>query len=125
MNNFVRDALTGQNIVLYGDGSTRRSYLYGSDAAAWLLGIMLNGEDGEVYNVGGLRPYSHREVAEMVASKCTENPKIVYKYQRDLTGRSYDFLPDLTKTQAKLGLSQVVELEDAINRVMNWYPREI
>jgi nucleoside-diphosphate-sugar epimerase len=124
-NNFIRDALSGNHIRLHGDGSTRRSYLYGSDAAAWLLRILSDGMDGEVYNVGGALPVSHAAVAEMVASRTSPPPQLVYKVQPALTSRRSDFFPDLNNTKSKLRLSQAFEVDDAIERAMQWHAHRL
>lgn len=122
-NNFIRDALSGNDIRLHGDGATRRSYLYGSDAAAWLLKILVDGRDGAVYNLGGARPVSHAAVAEIVASCTVPTPRLVYKSRPGATGRRHDFFPDLANVQSMLGLSQAFEIEAAIKRAINWHAR--
>ena len=53
LNNFIRDAFNGVPIRILGNENTRRSYIYGSDAAVWMLNILLNGKNGTAYNVGG------------------------------------------------------------------------
>lgn len=122
-NNFIRDAILGNDIRLHGDGTTRRSYLYGSDVACWLLRILIDGQDGEVYNLGGARPVSHTQAAEMVAASTIPEPRLVYKSQPATTGRSHDFFPDISKLQSKFGLQQAFEVEDAIERAMHWHAR--
>lgn len=122
-NNFIRDALLGNSIRLHGDGATRRSYLYGSDAAAWILRILVDGLDGELYNVGGKLQISHAEIAEMVASRTVLKPLLIYKSQPVNTGRRHDFFPDLVNLESKLGLTQAFEIEVAIERTMHWHAR--
>jgi nucleoside-diphosphate-sugar epimerase len=124
-NNFLRDALSGNDIRLHGDGATRRSYLYGSDAAAWLLKILIDGQDGEVYNVGGGQPVSHADVARLVAERTTPTPQLAYKSQPAAGGRRHDFFPDLRQVRDRLGLQQAFEAEAAIARAMQWHARRL
>lgn len=124
-NNFIRDALSGNDIRLHCDGATRRSYLYGSDAASWLLRILIDGEDGEVYNLGGAVPISHSKFAEMVSIRTVPAPKIVYRSQPFQTGRRDDFYPDLSKVKLRLGLSQAFEVEEALERTMQWHAHNL
>ena len=121
LNNFIRDALAGNDIRLHDDGATRRSYIYGSDAAAWLLKILLDGLDGDVYNLGGGEPISHAEVAHIVAENTVPNPQLVYKSQLTNDGRRHDFSPDLLHVQSALGLRQAFDIRTAVERTMHWH----
>lgn len=121
LNNFIRDALAGNDIRLHGDGSTRRSYLYGSDVASWLLKILVDGKDGEIYNLGGSQPFSHAEIANVIASYITPAPKLIFKSEPIHGGRRQDFFPDLTKVQLQLGLKQAFNINESIGRAMHWY----
>jgi len=120
-NNFMRDALLGNIIRLHGDGATRRSYLYGSDAACWLLKILIDGLDSEVYNVGGSVAITHAEFAVKVAARATPTPQLVYKSQPTSNRRCHDFYPDVSSVQAKLGLTQAIDINAAIDRSMLWH----
>lgn len=121
VNSFIRDALSGVSIRVYGDGSTRRSYVYGSDAAAWLLRFLVDGQSGEVYNLGGAKPISHAAVAEIVASKTLSTPQVLYKTQPSASGRCFDFFPDSSKVTLRFGLTQAFEAEAAVERTMLWH----
>lgn len=122
-NNFIRDALTGNNIRIHGDGAIRRSYLYGSDAASWLLRILVDGQDGEVYNTGGQTPVSHEEMANITASLTVPNPLLSYKSQSAKVGRCHDFFPDVSKSKLMFGLTQAFDTEYAVRRTMQWHAR--
>ena len=125
VNNFMRDALSGNDLRIHGDGSTRRGYLYGSDAAVWLLKLLLDGRDGEVYNLGGQEPESHSDVAAQVAALTTPTPALVHKSRPGAAGRSHDFFPDLTHTAASLGVRQTVDVKTAIGKSMHWHARRL
>ena len=53
LGNFVRDAANGSVIVIKGDGTPRRSYLYPTDLVTWLFQILVHGDAVRPYNVGG------------------------------------------------------------------------
>lgn len=125
VNNFVRDALAGHEIRIHGDGAVRRSYLYGSDAAAWLLQACLAGLDGAVYNFGGETAVSHAQAAAWVADRTTPTPKLDYRSRPRDDRRSHDFLPDLTHTKASLGVRITVDVASAITRTMQWHAKEL
>jgi dTDP-glucose 4,6-dehydratase len=125
LNNFMRDALSGNDIRLHDDGTTRRSYLYGSDVAVWLLKMLIDGRNGEIYNLGGAQAASHTEVATMVAQHMAPTPKLIYKSQPAANGRRQDFLPDLSHIQSTLNVSQTFDVATAIERTMQWHARRL
>jgi nucleoside-diphosphate-sugar epimerase len=125
LNNFMRDALLGHDIRLHSDGTTKRSYLYGSDAAAWMLRILIEGADSSVYNLGGGTSVSHSEVAELVAQRTVPSPRIVVKSQQSDNGRGYDFFPDLRTVQSQLRLRQAFDTARGINRALQWYAQRL
>ena len=125
VNNFMRDALSGNDIRIHGDGATRRSYLYGSDAATWLLKLLLDGRDGEVYNLGGKEPVSHSDVAAHVAALTTPAPALAHKSKPAVSGRNHDFFPDLTHTMASLGVRQTMDVKTAIEKAMHWHAHRL
>jgi dTDP-glucose 4,6-dehydratase len=121
MNNFIRDALSGHEIRVHGEGTSRRSYLYGSDVAAWLLQACLAGQDGAAYNLGGDRPLSHAEAAAWVGARSNPSPQIILKSRQKADGRSHDFFPDLEHTTKALGTRVVIDVGTAIERTMRWH----
>lgn len=125
VNNFIRDALGGHEIRIHGDGAVRRSYLYGSDVAAWLLRACVAGKDGAVYNFGGDAPVSHAQAAEWVAQRTIPAPTIAYKSRPREDARSQDFFPDMSHTMQELGVRPAIGVEEAIDRTMRWHAGEL
>jgi dTDP-glucose 4,6-dehydratase len=121
MNNFIRDALSGREIRVHGEGTSRRSYLYGSDVAAWLLQACLVGQDGAAYNLGGDQPLSHADAAAQVGARTTPSPQILLRSHQKDDGRSHDFFPDLGHATKALGTRVVIDVGTAIERTMRWH----
>lgn len=117
VNNFMRDSLTGHEIRIHGDGNTKRSYLYGSDAAAQLLQLLARGDDGATYDLGSQHPVALAELAERVAAKVNPSPRITLRtLPHAAPGR--DFLPDVKNP---LGLSESCNLDMAIDHTLAWH----
>ena len=125
LNNFIRDALVGSEIRIHGDGTAQRSYLYGSDVAAWLLKLLVNGRDGEVYNIGGNEPVTHGTAAACVASQTFPKPEVVYRSQPRENARNHDFYPDVSHTMQTLAVRPVFGIRAAIERSLRWHAHHL
>ena len=67
---FARLAAEGQDIILHTTGESARPYCYTTDAVSGILYILLNGKDGEAYNVANEETYiSARDMAEYLKEK--------------------------------------------------------
>lgn len=121
IGNFVRDALAGRPIVVQGDGTAIRSYLYSSDLALWLLAILAEGLPGRVYNVGSEEPVTIAELAHLVASRAG-GPAEVEIRGRAVAGAPVDrYVPCTDRAREELGLRVTVPLEEAIDRTIGWH----
>lgn len=121
INSFLGDALMGRDIRIHGDGSTRRSYLYGSDAAFWTLAALANGADGEVYNVGSSEAISHIELAQLISKNISKKPGIVLNTAPSKQVQHDELYPSVTYTQCALGVMQTCTLEQAIDKTWRWF----
>lgn len=118
--NFLADALSGQAIRVLGDGQTVRSYLYGSDAAFWLLRILTGGESGQVFNVGSDQPVTLLQMAQRIAEHFSPSPEIKLNTAARVIGRSR-LVPETTYAREKLELSMMLPLEGAIESTVRWH----
>jgi len=120
IGNFIRDCLDNRPIVIKGDGSPLRSYLYAGDLAQWLWTILLNGKNGEAYNVGSDFSVSIAELSSIVRKVAGTDNEI-----RVLTppsgAKPQCYVPDISKTNRELGLKVETSLEKAIKRTIDFY----
>ena len=120
IGNFIRDALRETLIVIKGDGTPYRSYLYGSDLAVWLWTILLKGKTGRAYNVGSERRVNVGELAQIVAAQL--NPRLEIRIaQKPVLGQTPEqYVPSTKRAKTELGLRETVSLEEAIVRTAHW-----
>jgi nucleoside-diphosphate-sugar epimerase len=123
INNFLRDVLTGGEIRIHGNGSARRSYLYGSDAAWWTLAALVAGVDGEVYNLGSADPVSHLELVRLIGERVSPKPRVVLNTSPARQRPQDDLFPDIGATVKRLGVSQTCSLEQAIDKTYRWFAK--
>jgi nucleoside-diphosphate-sugar epimerase len=121
LNNFLRDVLTGSDIRIHGDGSARRSYLYGSDAAWWTLAALVNGKDGASYNIGSSTAVTHLELVKLIGNHTKAKPHAVLNTAPSKQAKQDDLYPDTSLTQKCLGVAQSCTLEQAVAKTCRWF----
>lgn len=118
LGNFIRDGLSGGPIRITGDGTPRRSYLYGADLALWLWTILTQGAPGRPYNVGSEMDQTLAEVAALVARHFKTTVEISKKA---VPGAPVDrYVPSTRRAQIELGLKEHIGLEEAVSRMARW-----
>lgn len=121
IGNFIRDAMRGGPIIVKGDGSPYRSYLYAADLSVWLWTILCKGQSCEPYNVGSGRDLTIAELAEAVAECFTPRPSVHVSKAMDPEEPRQRYVPSVEKAKQALGLDQGVSLRDAINKTASFF----
>lgn len=125
IGNFIADALAGRAIIVRGDGSPVRSYLYAADFAVWLWTMLLreaySSSNPVILNVGSAEAINIRDLAAMVAE--IVNPAVPVEIAGDSTlgVRQHRYVPDVGKAESTLGLRSIIGLREAIRRTADWY----
>jgi UDP-glucose 4-epimerase len=120
---FVRQALMGEPITVYGDGTQQRSFTYVGDVVGALLKLMvLPSAIGQVYNVGNTEEVSIRGLAEKIkAVTGSASPIVTIPYDEAYEEGFEDMprrVPDLSKIRAAIGYVPQVGLDEIIRRVV-------
>lgn len=120
ISNFIRQALQGEDITLFGDGSQTRSFCYRDDMVDGFIKMMEN-EDGFIgpVNLGNPGEYTIRQLAESVLEVTGAKSKIVY---RDLPADDPKRRqPDIRLAQEKLRWQPTVPLSEGLKRTVDWF----
>ncbi len=121
IGNFIRDALAGGPVVVQGDGTSIRSYLYASDMAAWLWTVLLKGAPGRAFNVGSGEAVSIGDLARMIG-RMFDVETIVEGNAP--SGAAPDFyIPSTRRVEEDLGLLAWTGLSEAIIKTLRWHTR--
>jgi UDP-glucose 4-epimerase len=122
---FVRLALEGGTIPIYGDGSQLRDFVYVNDAAdAFLRAGATDACNGQAFNVGGTEPVTHRDLAQMLIA-ASGRGRIEYvewppeKKAIDIG----DFYADSTKFNQTTGWRALTRLADGLRMTLDFYRR--
>jgi len=119
--NFLRDAMAGGPIVVRGDGSPVRSYLYAADLAAWLWTILLDGRPGLAYNVGSHLAITISTLARRIGSRFRVD---VCLGSEGFPGAAPScYLPATSRAEAEFGPMLHTSLRDGIDRMASWYAK--
>ncbi len=120
IGNFIRDAMVGGPIQITGDGTPLRSYLYASDMAVWVWGLLARGMAGRAYNVGSPEAISILHLAELVRDVICPGCTITVREEPDPARPVSRYVPDTSRAEMELGLKRTVTLEEAIRRTAAW-----
>ena len=120
---FIRLAIEGRTIQIYGDGSQLRDFVYVDDAAdAFLRAGASDACNGEVFNVGGDRPVSHRDLTTLLVDVAGSGSVQYVDWPPEK--RAIDigsFYADSTKFMRATGWSPSVPLDEGLRRTVAFY----
>jgi len=117
VTNFIVQALKGENITVYGDGSQTRSFSYVQDTVNGIVSLMESNHN-DVFNIGNPNEITINELALKIIEITNSNSKLINKDlpQDDPKQRK----PDITKAKSMLNWEPKVKLEDGLNKTINW-----
>jgi UDP-glucose 4-epimerase len=115
---FIRAALTGQPIHLYGDGEQTRDFTFVSDAVAATIAAGDQGRPGAVYNIGGGSRVTINHVLELVGQATGKTLDI--RREPAQKGDMRDTFADTSRAQADLGFAPKTALAEGIQAEARW-----
>lgn len=120
IGNFIRDGMHGGPIIIKGDGTPHRSYLYAADLVIWLWTILLRGQSCRAYNVGGEESLSIMEVAERVSNGFRPKVQIERRGIPKLQKPLERYVPSIDRAKSELELYPLVDLQTSIHKTIAW-----
>jgi UDP-glucose 4-epimerase len=120
---FVRQALAGQPITVFGDGTQSRSFTYVGDVVDALIALATEPRAvGDVYNIGNTDEITIKELAERVKKATgSTSPIQLIPYDQAYEAGFEDMprrVPDLAKLRGLIGYEPKVQLDEIISRVV-------
>ncbi len=115
---FIRKALLGEPLTVFGDGLQYRNFLYVEDLARGNVAALADVGENQIYNLEGTRPISVKEVAETIG-RLLGDVRIEYKPPRpgDYRGKVVSY----EKAKRDLGWEPQIDFEEGMRRYVDWY----
>ena len=116
--NFIRQALSGEPLTVYGEGTQTRSVQYVDDLVEGVIRLMRSEETRPV-NIGNPVEYSVREVAEMVIELSGGGSELAFGPLPEDDPKQR--CPDITRARESLGWEPRTPAREGLERSLNWY----
>jgi len=123
---FIKQALLGHNVTVYGDGSQTRCFCYVKDTVEGLIALASEPKAvGDVFNLGGDREISILELAKLIISLTASSSQIEFVPYEQAYEKGFEDIrrgmPDLRKIREVVGFEPKVQLEDALARTIEYF----
>jgi len=123
----IHHALNHKKLPVYGDGRNVRDWLYVEDHCSAIETVLMNGTNGEVYNVGGNNEKENIEIVNIILkelNQITGDKKInknLITYVKDRLGHDRRYAIDSSKIQKELGWKPKMTFSKGIVKTIKWY----
>ena len=125
----IFNGMKGEALPVYGDGLQIRDWLYVEDHCEAILTVLLNGRNGETYNIGGDNQPTNLEVIHSICSilderfpKSPHTPhKSLIKYVNDRPGHDRRYAINIHKITNELGWTPKHALNAGLEKTIDWY----
>ena len=123
LGTWLRLAVEGGELLIFGDGTQRRDFTYVDDAVdAFLLAGARSEADGEIFNLGGDPPVSLTELAELLVEVAGAGSFRLVPFPEERRSIDIgDYFADDSKIRERLGWEPAVRLREGLARSLEYY----
>ena len=116
---FVYKALNNMHLQLHNGGDASRDFIFVDDICRGLMACALKGKAGDVYNLASGRETTIKEWAELIVKKTGSKSgiELLPKRDWDTSGKRFG---SASKAKTELGFSAQTDLEEGIEKTVNW-----
>ena len=122
VSNFVCQALQGQNLTVYGDGSQTRSFCYVDDEIRGILALLDSNERGPI-NIGNPVEFTMLELAELVLELTGSKSQLVYEALP--ADDPLQRCPDIALARELLKWEPTVDLREGLRNTIDWFQKTL
>jgi len=117
---FITNLLEGRKVPVYGSGENVRDWLHVDDHCQAIYQVLIGGQSGEIYNIGGGRELTNLSITKMILELMGRDESSI-EYVDDRKGHDYRYSVDWTKINRQLGYEPQVKFEDGLKETISWY----
>ena len=119
---FVTNLIDNGKVPLYGKGLNVRDWLHVDDHCDGIYSVLSEGKSGNIYNIGGGRELTNRELTEIILRKFGRDESSI-EYVTDRLGHDLRYSVSHEKISRELGYKPKINFEDGIEETIEWYKR--
>ena len=119
---FVTNLIDNGKVPLYGNGLNVRDWLHVDDHCDGIYSVLSEGKSGNIYNIGGGRELTNRELTEIILRKFDRDESSI-EYVTDRLGHDLRYSVSHEKISRELGYKPKINFEDGIEETIEWYNR--
>ena len=117
---FITNLLEGKKVPVYGTGKNVRDWLHVDDHCRGVYQVLINGQSGGVYNIGGGRELTNNEITRLILDAMGADESSI-EYVEDRKGHDLRYSVDWTKINQEIGYEPQVKFEDGLRETIQWY----
>ena len=117
---FITNLIEGKKVPVYGTGENVRDWLHVDDHCRGIYSVLVNGRSGEVYNIGGGRELTNKEITSLILEAMGADESSI-EYVEDRKGHDLRYSVDWTKINREFGYEPKVKFEDGLKETIQWY----
>ena len=116
----INNALNDKNLPVYGKGVNIRDWIHVIDHCSAVLKVLLNGKNGEVYNIGGDSEISNINLIKKLLT-ILNKPESLITFVRDRPGHDLRYAINHEKMTKELKWTPKISFEDGLKTTVQWY----
>lgn len=117
---FITNLIDNEKVPLFGKGLNVRDWLHVDDHCHGIYAVLTAGKSGNIYNIGGGRELTNRELTNLILAKFGRNESSI-EYVADRLGHDFRYSVSYEKITRDLGYDPKVKFEDGLDQTIEWY----
>jgi len=124
ISKFIKRALLGKQLIVYGDGRQTRDFIYVSDVVEAIMRALESDLEFGIFNVGTGKATSINELAELV-KRLTNNKTLPVVHEGERSGDIRHSCADIRRARKLLKWAAKVQLKEGLRKTIKWYETQM